>query len=116
LDGRCAPGGAPSVTGAGDIHLDAAGLSAFVRERALTGPTDVHDRPCADPHQATPEESYVGEIHDLVRNGLSDSASTVRSHVRGETEAGLARSRRDGGEHSTSKLILMCLLILVATT
>src|SRR5512134_4201147 len=65
----------------GVVTVRAADLAAFRASRpaasgpAASGPaasgTDVYDRLFADPHQATPEEPYVGEIHDLARNGLS---------------------------------------------
>lgn len=59
------------LTAAGEIELDRDELDAFARDRALAGPTDVYDRLYTDPHQATDEEPYVGEIHDLARHGLS---------------------------------------------
>ncbi|HET9648898.1 MAG TPA: glutamate synthase-related protein [Microlunatus sp.] len=55
----------------GGIELSADELAAFARERALAGPTEVYDRLYADPHQASDEEPFVGEIHDLARNGLT---------------------------------------------
>ncbi len=58
------------VTEDGGIELDAEELRTFVRDRALVGPTAVYDRLYGDPHQATDEEPYVGEIHDLAKNGL----------------------------------------------
>jgi glutamate synthase domain-containing protein 2/nitrite reductase/ring-hydroxylating ferredoxin subunit len=54
------------------IVLDGDELATFVRERGL-GSTAVqpYDRLWSDPHQVTPEEPYVGEIHRLARNGLT---------------------------------------------
>ncbi len=60
-----------TITADGGIELDPVELATFVRERALAGPTEVYDRLYADPHQATDEEPFVGEIHDLARNGLT---------------------------------------------
>ncbi len=63
------------VDAGGSVEVDGAELAAFARERALpsrpAGPIEVYDRLFADPHQGTPEEPYVGEIHDLARHGLT---------------------------------------------
>jgi glutamate synthase domain-containing protein 2/nitrite reductase/ring-hydroxylating ferredoxin subunit len=55
----------------GAVELDAIELAHFARERALSGPVEVYDRLWSDPHQNSPEEPYVGEIHTLARHGLT---------------------------------------------
>jgi methylamine---glutamate N-methyltransferase subunit C len=61
----------------GDVVLDAAELDAFRRERPQTTVTAVYDRLFDDVHAATPEEPFVGEIHELARHGLSHEVADL---------------------------------------
>ena len=54
------------------IVLDLAELAAFARERGLgSAAVQPYDRLWSDPHQVTPEEPYVAEIHRLAGTGLT---------------------------------------------
>jgi glutamate synthase domain-containing protein 2/nitrite reductase/ring-hydroxylating ferredoxin subunit len=54
------------------ILLDVGELEAFARERGLSGGgVKPYDRLWSDPHQVTPEEPYVAEIHRLAGAGLA---------------------------------------------
>lgn len=59
------------------VTVRATDLAAFRASRPTAPVTDagsdVYDRLFADPHQASPEEPFVGEIHELARHGLSRS-------------------------------------------
>lgn len=57
----------------GVVTVRAEDLATFRASRPATSVTDVYDRLFADPHQATPEEPFVGEIHELARHGLTRS-------------------------------------------
>ncbi|WP_088290136.1 glutamate synthase-related protein [Kineosporia sp. A_224] len=54
----------------GQVVLDAADLAAFRAARPAERVVPTYDRLFDDPHQDTPEEPYVSEIHTLARNGL----------------------------------------------
>ncbi len=55
----------------GTVVIDKADLAAYRSMRPERGVVSTYDRLFDDPHQDTPEEPYVGEIHALARNGLS---------------------------------------------
>lgn len=55
----------------GRVVVDAADLAAFRAARPAQRLVPTYDRLFDDPHQDTPEEPYVSEIHALARNGLS---------------------------------------------
>ena len=61
----------------GDVVLDAAEVALFRSQRPGVTAAAVYDRLYADPHQNTAEEPFVGEIHDLARNGLRGAHGKV---------------------------------------
>ncbi|MBI4943670.1 MAG: Rieske 2Fe-2S domain-containing protein [Actinobacteria bacterium] len=54
----------------GPVVVDAADLAAFRAARPAQPAVPTYDRLFDDPHQDTPEEPYVSEIHTLARHGL----------------------------------------------
>ena len=61
----------------GDVVLDTAEVALFRSQRPGLVGGPVYDRLYADPHQDTPEEPFVGEIHGLARNGLGGAHGKV---------------------------------------
>jgi len=55
----------------GMVVVDRPDLTAYRAVKPQTPVTDVYARLFADPHQATAEEPYVGEIHELAADGLA---------------------------------------------
>lgn len=54
----------------GDVLVDTSELAAYRSMRPGRREASTYDRLFDDPHQDTPEEPYVSEIHALARNGL----------------------------------------------
>ncbi|MCE0767517.1 Rieske 2Fe-2S domain-containing protein [Pseudonocardia kujensis] len=54
-----------------EVLVDKAELADYRARRPERRVASTYDRLFDDPHQDTPEEPYVGEIHRLARNGLS---------------------------------------------
>ena len=61
----------------GAVVLDTADLAAYRSMRPERAVVSTYDRLFDDPHQDTPEEPYVSEIHALARNGLSGAHGKV---------------------------------------
>lgn len=55
----------------GEVRLDAADLVDFRRLRPARPERSTYDRLYEDPHQDTPEEPFVSEIHAIARRGLA---------------------------------------------
>lgn len=61
----------------GRVVVDAADLAAYRATRPEVPAASTYDRLYDDPHQNTPEEPYVAEIHALARKGLSGAHGAV---------------------------------------
>ena len=61
----------------GQVVIDRRDLAAYRVRRAERAVPSVYERLYNDPHQDTPEEPYVSEIHRLARDGLASSHGTV---------------------------------------
>lgn len=61
----------------GQVVIDPAELAGYRSMRPERRVTSTYDRLFDDPHQNTPEEPYVSEIHALARNGLSGAHGAV---------------------------------------
>lgn len=62
---------------AGEVLIDKADLVEYRGMRPERAVTSTYDRLFDDPHQDTPEEPFVGEIHALARNGLEGMHGAV---------------------------------------
>jgi len=60
----------PATVVDGEVVIDKADLAAYRSMRPERRAVSTYDRLFDDPHQNTPEEPYVSEIHSLARNGL----------------------------------------------
>ena len=61
----------------GEVLLDKAELVDYRSMRPERRVASTYDRLFDDPHQDSPEEPYVAEIHRLAKNGLSGAHGTV---------------------------------------
>jgi len=61
----------------GDVLVDKSDLVDYRSMRPERAVTSTYDRLFDDPHQDTPEEPFVSEIHALARNGLSGAHGDV---------------------------------------
>ncbi len=61
----------------GDVVVDATQLAVYGTSRARVTSASTYDRLFDDPHQDTPEEPFVSEIHALARHGLTGEHGPV---------------------------------------